>query len=133
MLSNIKLDIVENVTRRQIYYFKSTVLISNINNFEKCFVIGYIDDTLKLNGGKLKFPLLDDDQVYASGILHREDGPAFISDYAKSWRYNNMLHRLDGPAVEYSNGFKEWFVQGNRLSDEKQILLNTWYENRKSK
>jgi len=45
------------------------------------------------------------------GQLHRTDGPAV--EYAngdKSWWVNDQRHRTDGPAVEYANGDKEWWV-----------------------
>ena len=34
--------------------------------------------------------------------------------------YNDkgQLHRLDGPAVEYADGFKEWYVEGRRMTEE---------------
>lgn len=48
-------------------------------------------------------------------ILHREDGPAVeFPDGSKSWYINNMLHREDGPAIESINGPKHWFVYGKR-------------------
>ena len=46
-------------------------------------------------------------------ILHREDGPA--ADYAngsKIWYINGKRHREDGPAAEYANGSKSWFING---------------------
>ena len=45
--------------------------------------------------------------------LHREDGPAI--EYAngdKVWYVNGELHREDGPAQEYANGSKFWFLNG---------------------
>ena len=49
------------------------------------------------------------------GERHRLDGPAveWIDGY-KEWWVNGKCHRLDGPAVEYPNGEKEWFVNGKR-------------------
>jgi len=51
-------------------------------------------------------------------ILHRLDGPAV--EYAhgyKAWFVDGKRHRLDGPAIEYANVDKEWYVDGrlNRL------------------
>ena len=45
-----------------------------------------------------------------AGKLHREDGPAvvFIDGYMEWWQ-NGQLHRIDGPAVEWANGTKEWY------------------------
>ena len=45
--------------------------------------------------------------------LHREDGPAkeYPNGY-KAWYKNGLCHREDGPAIEYSNGAKEWYKNG---------------------
>lgn len=83
---------------------------------------------------------------------HNEYGPAVIdSDGCKEWWVNGLRHRKDGPAVEYLNGDYEywqqgiphrldgpamlyypqciqWFICGERLSPEKEHLLNIWYE-----
>ena len=47
---------------------------------------------------------------YQKGQLHRLDGPAIErSNGTKYWYQNNKLHRLDGPAIEWAEGGKEWF------------------------
>ena len=35
------------------------------------------------------------------------------------WYYNsaNQLHRDDGPAIEYSDGVKPWYINGKRLTE----------------
>ena len=49
-----------------------------------------------------------------NGKLHREDGPAIEwADGYKEWYRNGNLHREDGPAVEYANGTKSWYRNGN--------------------
>jgi hypothetical protein len=47
------------------------------------------------------------------GELHREDGPAceYING-SKSWWINGKRHREDGPAIERSKGSKEWWLNG---------------------
>lgn len=35
-----------------------------------------------------------------------------VNDTLTEWRYKNKLHRIDGPAVEWTNGTKEWFIDG---------------------
>lgn len=52
-----------------------------------------------------------------NGVYHREDGPAVIYDYPPSkkccmWFLDGKRHRLDGPAVEWSDGSTEWWYQG---------------------
>ena len=50
---------------------------------------------------------------YLNGVLHREDGPAIeYTNGTKAWYLNGKLHREDGPACEYSNGDKYWYLNG---------------------
>ena len=47
------------------------------------------------------------------GKRHRLDGPAVeSSDGSKFWYQNDKLHRLDGPAIEYGDGDKSWYIKG---------------------
>jgi hypothetical protein len=55
----------------------------------------------------------------AMTIHHREDGPAVeYPDGDKSWYINGKLHREDGPAVEYADGGKAWFIDGKRHRED---------------
>ena len=48
-----------------------------------------------------------------SKALHRTDGPAI--EYAngdKYWFIDGRQHRTDGPAAEYADGSKHWLVDG---------------------
>lgn len=46
------------------------------------------------------------------GQLHRLDGPAVEwADGDKEWWVEGKPHRLDGPAVEWANGAKWWYVE----------------------
>jgi hypothetical protein len=61
----------------------------------------------------------------AMTILHREDGPAVEWwDGSKSWWLNGKRHREDGPAVEYANGDKSWYLDGEKLWN-REFLLKT--------
>lgn len=65
----------------------------------------------------------DGDKFYYSDremkIRHREDGPAVEwSDGSKSWWLNGKYHREDGPAVEWAHGDKEWWVDDKRLTED---------------
>ena len=64
-------------------------------------------------------------------IIHREDCPAVeFTDGYKAWYINGKRHREDGPAIEYVSeteyvsGTKEWFINGHYLSEE-QFLQRT--------
>jgi len=48
-------------------------------------------------------------------ILHREDGPAIEwVNGLKEWYLDDRLHREDGPAMEWANGSKYWYLNGKR-------------------
>jgi hypothetical protein len=51
--------------------------------------------------------------------LHRLDGPAvqFGSGH-KEWWINGKLHRLDGPAIVGSDRTEEWWVDGIKLTQQ---------------
>jgi len=54
-----------------------------------------------------------------NGKLHREDGPAI--EYAngdKVWYINGIKHRLDGPAVEDVNGDRFWYKNDKRHRED---------------
>jgi hypothetical protein len=53
------------------------------------------------------------------GQLHRVDGPAveYINGN-KYWFINGKRHREDGPAIEYGSGYKSWYLNDIRYSEE---------------
>ena len=52
-------------------------------------------------------------QWWENGLLHRNGGPAIISEHGeKRWFQNGYLHRIDGPAIEYLNGSYQWWKNG---------------------
>ena len=56
---------------------------------------------------------------WVDGKLHRLDGPAIdYTDGYKAWWVDGKLHRLNGPAIERANGNKEWHVDGVELTEE---------------
>ena len=56
---------------------------------------------------------------YLNGMKHRTDGPAviFTSGY-QIWHLNGHLHRTNGPAIIYPNGDKQYWIRGNRLTED---------------
>ena len=51
--------------------------------------------------------------------LHRLGGPAVeYANGSRSWYINGKLHRTDGPAIEWASGVKEWWVDGKRYSED---------------
>lgn len=54
----------------------------------------------------------DRKEYYKNNLLHREDGPAVeYNNGDKAWFINGILHRKDGPAMEYVN-IKSWYLNG---------------------
>ena len=54
-----------------------------------------------------------------NGQRHREDGPAYeYADGTRFWYLNGQRHREDGPAIEYANGDRSWYLNGKYLSEE---------------
>jgi len=63
-----------------------------------------------------------------NGLLHRDDGPAV--EYAngdKQWYVNGFRHRENAPAVEYISGAKRWYYNGIFIDcdtqEEFEVLL----------
>jgi antitoxin component YwqK of YwqJK toxin-antitoxin module len=59
---------------------------------------------------------VDDDGTkywYHNDKLHREEWSSCGSSPigTKKWYLNGNIHRTDGPAVEYADGTKMWFVK----------------------
>ena len=54
------------------------------------------------------------------GQLHRQHGPAveWVDGY-KSWWLNGNIHRTTGPAIEYNDGSKAWYQNGQRPQSPK--------------
>jgi hypothetical protein len=64
---------------------------------------------IKINEDGNKFYYKDK----AMKILHREDGPAIeYTDGDKEWWLNGKRHREDGAAIEWSDGCKAWWLNG---------------------
>jgi hypothetical protein len=51
-----------------------------------------------------------DKHWFKGGYLHREDGPAVISDELdySAWYIEGVLHREDGPSIEFYEDGKIW-------------------------
>ena len=54
----------------------------------------------------------------AMGQLHRIGGPAIeYTNGSKEWLQNGQRHRIDGPAIEWCNGVRFWYINGKRLTN----------------
>ena len=69
------------------------------------------------------------------GKLHRTDGPAIeYADGYKEWWINDKPHRIDGPAVEWVDGRKYWFMNGKLHREDGPAIewddgYKEWYIN----
>ena len=62
---------------------------------------------------------IDSDSYAIIEKLHREDGPAVEAfNGFKEWWINGERHREDGPAVEQPDGSKYWWLNGKLLTEE---------------
>ena len=62
-------------------------------------------------------------------ILHREDGPAIeFSSGSKFWYLNGNKHREDGPAIERPDGTKLWYLNGSEVSEEDVMSTDKDYQ-----
>jgi hypothetical protein len=54
-----------------------------------------------------------------NGQLHRLNGPAIeYSSGSEQWYQNGKRHRTDGPAVEWSDNYKEYWIDDVYLTEE---------------
>jgi hypothetical protein len=79
------------------------------------FVTFYTKEDGKLELTYEEWNRLDPDSI----AYHREDGPAREwADGTKEWFLNGKRHRIDGPAVEWDNGERIWYIDDEEYSKE---------------
>ena len=58
-----------------------------------------------------------DKRWYKNGVIHRDDGPAIeYWDGTKSWYINGQYHQEDGPAIEFADGTKQWWIKNRQIT-----------------
>jgi len=71
-------------------------------------------------------------------VLHRDEGPAIEwCSGDKRWYQNGQLHRTDGPAIEWRDGDKRWYQNGRRHRMDGPAVVyadgrKVWYINDKA-
>ena len=73
---------------------------------------------------------------YKDGVLHREDGPAIeYRNGTTKWYLNGKRHREDGPAAQYTHfisqamqGSNLWFLDDIQYTEEE---FNEWLAKKK--
>ena len=81
-----------------------------------------IHEGSRVNKNKNKYHYKDgttSENLDSSKALHRTDGPAIeYDDGTKFWWVNGKCHRIDGPAMEWVDGAKEWWVDNKFFLEE---------------
>ena len=55
-------------------------------------------------------------------VLHRENGPAIEwASGAKRWYQEGRRHRIDGPAVVYANGSNAWYINNKEMTEDELL------------
>lgn len=67
-------------------------------------------------------------------ILHREDGPAFVSAHVSMWYREGKCHRIDGPAKLTSDGTERWYIHGLLHREDGPAVIGpgaykAWFKN----
>ena len=58
--------------------------------------------------------------------LHRVGAPAWIADDGSEvWYENGKIHRVGGPAIEWADGRKEYWLDGQRVSYGEGVDVDT--------
>ena len=47
------------------------------------------------------------------------------ADGTKEWYLNDKLHREDGPAIEYDNGYKAWYLNDKEVTKEEHKRMTS--------
>jgi hypothetical protein len=70
------------------------------------------DFRIHLSGDRwIRITPAGDKEWFLNGLVHRTDGPAVEwTNGDKFWYLNGQQHRTDGPAIERANGDKLWFL-----------------------
>jgi hypothetical protein len=69
------------------------------------------------------------------GTLHRLDGPAVeYSGGSETWWMDGIKHRSDGPAIVFPSGHKEWHLRGMLHREDGPAIIyadgsKRWYLN----
>jgi len=86
----------------------------------------YCKDKYYKNFDNIRLFHFDDDiQYYKGYIIHREDGPAIEWDEGdEEWIVNGKLHREDGPALTWCNQNKWWLNNKQYSKEEYWNIIN---------
>jgi hypothetical protein len=103
--------------RQQRYLDKPDKFITNKGNIEYRKVIHFHKGNNNNDITIRKFDKTKDKLIESE--LHRLDGPAIEwTNGTKHWYEDGYRQRLDGPAVEHADGHKEWWIGGINITKD---------------
>ena len=72
------------------------------------------------NKSKMEIDIFDNKKwKLPNGDLYREDGPAVeYRNGNKFWYLNNKRHREDGPAIEFKGSKNQWYLNGKQHRED---------------
>ena len=113
-------------------------IMSNIKQFDNSHTILKDATINQVSGVQVPtFNKVRTEWLNSKGELHRLDGPAEEwSNGSKAWYQNGQLHRVDGPAAEGAGGDITWWQHGQRHRVDGPALvtkygLKQWWQNGK--
>lgn len=60
-----------------------------------------------------------------NGVPHRLDGPAVEwTNGGVEWYVHGLRHREDGPAIEHKGGYKVWFIRNHRHREDGPAVIH---------
>lgn len=87
----------------------------------------FYDSKYKDFNGVCKFLWNQSIRHFKNGVLHRVDGPAveYIHD-RKEWHLNGKLHREDGAALQYAGGDGSFYYKGKCYGNNYDFTVESW-------
>lgn len=96
--------------------------------------------TIDINGGSRPRKNARGDIIWKlpTNMVHRIDGPAIeYHGGDKEWAQNGKRHRTDGPAVDWADGTEEWYLNGKRHREDGPAVVvpdgsqEWWFEGKR--
>lgn len=120
MKLKIEFVVLLNMNKEQLIVLPNT-LKGVISNLEASIATIPDEET----SDSTKVVILDKKYVNSIGLLHREDGPAIeYNNGDKSYYINGKLHREDGPAIIRDNHAEIWH-HGEKISETDEYYVST--------
>lgn len=103
-------------------YIANDDFYSNAPPKDKKYLVRYPDDGFT----EWRIRVETGDDEYAS-MVHREDGPAVLwDDGYEEWCVKSRYHRTDGPAIiDPIENIQDWYIDGVRIHNYERLQILT--------